>query len=161
VSNPSIPSKTAYADDLLRGELSPEARRRIENIRAEWAADIRIVVPRPVRDAMLGIRPTRGPDLERSGENLALLDGSQRRVLVGSIYEHLIRQTLALFPLNQPPRKARTDSVAANARCAIERKRRRLAAAAETLRLAAAAEVARGRSRGRPRKTELDAVPAE
>ena len=110
-----------------------------------------IVVPRPVRDAMLGIRPTRGRDLERNGENLAFLDGSQRRVLVGSIYEHLIRQTLASFPLNQPPRKARADSVAANARLAIEWKRRRLATAAEA---------PRPRGRGHPRKPELDAVPA-
>jgi hypothetical protein len=155
-------SKTLFADLTLgRTDLSPEARATIEAVRETWRADEEVVTGRPGVCKRLGCKPTHGRDLERQSKIVSFLEGGNRRIiLVSSIYEHLIRQILASFPLNQPPLKApggvhiRALTTAPASKARPPRVRERIAAAP----LPAAK-----RGRGRPRKQlpELTVTLAE
>ena len=100
-------TKTAFADELLRGDLAPEARQLIEAIRDDWRADERGAVGRAVRDKMVGVGPTRGRELEKTVLP-AYLEGTQRLTLTALIYKYRIQQVLKSFPLAGTPAKRPT-----------------------------------------------------
>ena len=162
-TSPSLVSKTAYADTILSGDLDPQARKQITRLRDQWAADEEIVTRRSGVCKRIDCKPTHGRDLERAGKIDSFLSGTVRRIHVSSIYEHLIKQVLASFPLNQPPRKASAAPHLAAARAAIPRSGPTLAHVHERAVSTSPPEMKRGR--GRPRKqvelVELTATPAE
>jgi hypothetical protein len=100
------PSKTAFADHVLAGELSPTARKQVTRLRDEWRANPAVVVRRSTACKMLDSGATRERELERSGAIDSFLDGSVRLIIVSSIYTYLIEQALASHPLDKPARKA-------------------------------------------------------
>jgi hypothetical protein len=155
VSVTSVPSKTAYADAILNGDLDPEARKQIIRLRDQWAADEEIVTRRPGVCRRINCKPTHGRDLEGTGKIDSFLAGAVRLIHVSSIYEYLIRQVLASFPLNEAPLKAAGGPVGPEAK----RSRKLPELAAVTV----PPPIAAKRPRGRPRKQipELLAIPAE
>ena len=88
-TSPSLVSKTAYADAILKGDLEPEARKQITRLRDQWAADEEIVTRRPGVRKRINCKPTHGRDLERTGQIDSFLAGTVRLIHVSSIYEHL------------------------------------------------------------------------
>jgi hypothetical protein len=101
------PSKTAFADEVLRGDLLPGARQQIESLRDEWRGDDRGAVGRAVRNKMVGCGATRGRELEKTVLP-AYLEGTQRVTLTALIYEYRIQQVLKSFPLDEAPPKRPT-----------------------------------------------------
>jgi hypothetical protein len=92
-------SRTAYADAILeRTDLSEEARLLVEAHKRDWAADNRGVVGRPERDRLLGVRASRGRELEKTVLPAAL-DGGRRLTPVSLIYQYLIDRAVESFPL--------------------------------------------------------------
>ena len=151
-------SRTAYADAILaRDDLSPEARKRIERVRHDWLTDEATVVRRSSACKRLDCKPTHERDLEREGKLDSFLDGKVRLIYVSSIYEHLIKQTLASYPLNKPPKKApgSPNLVAVRALAPTARPH------PVHERVAAPPVNAIKRGRGRPRKQIEMATPAE
>lgn len=104
-SSSEIPTKTLYADEILQGLLDERARKLIETIRAEWAADERGTLRRTERNRLIGCGPTRGRELEQ-GPLPAYLDGGARLTPTSSVYIYKIDRVLASFPLNEPARKS-------------------------------------------------------
>ena len=99
-------SRTAYADAVLeRTDLSQEARLLVEAHKRDWAADDRGVVGRPERDRLLGVRASRGRDLEKTVLPAAL-DGGRRLTPISLIYQYLIDRALESFPASGPAKKA-------------------------------------------------------
>jgi hypothetical protein len=144
VSVSSIPSKTAFADRTLeRDDLSLEARKQITRLRDQWGADEEIVTRRPGVCKRINCKPTHGRDLERTKAIDSFLAGTVRLIHVSSIYEYLIKQVLASFPLNEAPLKAAGGPVGPEAK--RSRKLPELSAVV-------ASRPAIKRPRGRPRK---------
>lgn len=167
-TSPSLVSKTAYADAILNGDLDPEARKQIIRLRDQWAADEEIVTRRPGVCKRIDCKPTHGRDLERTGQIDSFLAGTSRRIHVSSIYEYLIKQVLASFPLNEAPRKASAAPHLAAARAAIPRSGPAPAHVHEREPAAALSPTGASRPRGRPpgslnkpKIRELSAVSAE
>jgi hypothetical protein len=151
----SVPSKTAFADRTLeRDDLSPEARKQITRLRDQWSADEEIVTRRPGVCKRLDCKPTHGRDLERSNKIDSFLAGTVRLIHVDSIYEYLIQQILASFPLNEAPLKAAGGPVGPEAKRSLK---------LPGLSAVAAAPPVAKRGRGRPRKIipELAATTAD
>jgi hypothetical protein len=156
------PSKTAFADEVLRGDLLPEARDQIESIRDEWRGDDRGAVGRAVRDKMVGVGPTRGRELEK-GPLPAYLEGTQRVTLTALIYKYRIQQVLKSFPLTGAPPK-RPTVLGTNTQALDDgRPRAGLTVARRQERPSASQPVTAPRPRGHLRtiKPDLAAQPAE
>ncbi|HZZ23031.1 MAG TPA: hypothetical protein VFE60_10860 [Roseiarcus sp.] len=95
-------TKTAYADERLRGNLHPQARKLITTLRGEILADLYPeAVGRTVRNKMLGVGPTRGRELELTLLP-AYLEGTVRLTRTSDIYRYLIDRALESFPLTGP-----------------------------------------------------------
>jgi hypothetical protein len=95
-------SKTPYADEVLRRDLDPRARKLIESIKQAQEVDTRDVLRRHERDALLGVGATRGRQLERE-EIPAYLQDGHRLTPTSLIYEHKINAILKSFPLGEEP----------------------------------------------------------
>jgi hypothetical protein len=112
ISHLPAKSKTLYADArLARGDLGPELRRRIEDIRDTWLADLRPVVRRSGRDQLIGCGPTFGNLLEAQGKLDSFLDNKIRLVTTASIYRYLIDRAIESFSASEPV-KARMPELA-------------------------------------------------
>lgn len=158
-ASPSLVSKTAYADAILNSDLDPEARKQIARLRDQWAADKEIVTRRPGVRERINCKSTHGRDLERTKEIDSFLAGTVRLIHVSSIYEYLIKQVLATFPLNQPPRKAPGAPYLALARASIARSRPAPTHVQERAAPPSPASEAK-RPRGRPRRQIEQSVPS-
>jgi hypothetical protein len=155
VSVTSVPSKTAFADEILaRDDLPLEARKQITRLRDQWSADEEIVTRRPGVCKRLDCKPTHGRDLERAGEIDSFLAGTIRLIHVSSVYEYLIKQVLASFPLNEVPLKAAGGPVGPEAK--RSRKLPELTAV-----ITSPPEAKRGRGRPKKQLPELTATLAE
>jgi hypothetical protein len=87
--------------------LSPRAEALVRKLRSQQASDPRVAVDRRAAQTMIGCGSTYEIELENSGRLLAFLDGSQRRILVSSIYDYLVEKAIESYPAGGEPLKAR------------------------------------------------------
>jgi hypothetical protein len=126
ISEPPAKSKTAYADEILaRGDLSPELRRRIEDLRDAWQPETRPVLRRPERDRLIGCHSTFGNLLEAQGKVDSFLHDKIRLVTTASVYRYLIDRAIETFSAGEPlkarmPKLARHKAEEAAARRAAK-----------------------------------------
>lgn len=75
--------------------LTPAASKAVTALRTQQAADSRVVVSPAVAAEMLDIRATKLRELVEYGELASLLDGRNRRIVVSSIYDRLVKIAIA------------------------------------------------------------------
>jgi hypothetical protein len=108
VSVTNIPSDgLAYVRQVLSQRLDPRARLLVEARAARWKAEpLPALLTREMRDAELGIGPTTGRVLERSGVLPSFLQSGHRLVPSDLVMKYAIDQILASFPVDGEPLKA-------------------------------------------------------
>jgi hypothetical protein len=87
--------------------VSPKAAGPVRDLLKGWLDDDREVVDRKGSMRLMGCGLTSQIERETNGEIDSFLDGSQRKIVVRSIYRFLIRRVVESFPVNAPPKKGR------------------------------------------------------
>jgi hypothetical protein len=86
-------------------ELSPAARKAVAELRALQKQEDRIVVSPADAARMLSVSETCIREMLVRGEISSLLDGRLRRVIVASLFDHLVRKAIESYPLDGPVKK--------------------------------------------------------
>jgi hypothetical protein len=89
-------------------KLSERARPLVETLLKQKAAAPQITVSRKIALDMLGCGLSKLLLLEASDEVQSFIEGGQRKILVASIFDRLVRQVILSYPVGQPPTKAHT-----------------------------------------------------
>jgi hypothetical protein len=101
------PAAQQLSLEIADTPLSAMAEPIVASLFMQWEHEERLVVSRKTSQGMLEIGSSYQIDLENRGVLHSILFDSQRRVTVDSIYRRLILDTIASFPVDAAPKKAR------------------------------------------------------
>jgi hypothetical protein len=92
----------------IPSELSPRAAAIVADIKARFVAEPRATLTRTESLTLGGWKLSTQLNKEKTGAILSILDGSARRIMVRSLYQHLIDLAIASYPVDGPAARARS-----------------------------------------------------
>jgi hypothetical protein len=96
------------SDLVIPSELSSTAALIIADLVARFNSEPRATLTRAESCQLGGWKLSTQLNKERSGALLSILDGSARRVLTRSLFQHLITLTIISHPLGKPAARVRS-----------------------------------------------------